>query len=57
MTIPIDDKLKLAIWLYKNLEDPERVQSRELKGKLPKSVDFDEVEDALDEFEMASFGC
>ncbi|WP_417500762.1 hypothetical protein [Marinobacter sp.] len=57
MTIPTDDKLKLAIWLYKNLEDTERVQSRELKGALPKGVDFDEIENALDEFEMASVGC
>lgn len=57
MMIPTDDKLELAIWLYKNLEDQARPQSRELQGTLPEGVDFDVVERALEEFDMASIGC
>jgi len=57
MTIPTDDKLKLAIWLYKNLQNQARPQSRELIGTLPEGVAFDEIEDALEEFDMAGIGC
>lgn len=57
MMIPTDDKLKLAIWLHKNLENQVRPQPRELKGTLPEGVDFDSIERALEQFDMASIGC
>lgn len=57
MTIPIDDKLEFSVWLFKNLEFQVRVQSRQIIGTLPEGFDFEEIEDALDRYEMACHEC
>lgn len=57
MKIPTDDKLKFAVWLYKNLENCKQVESRKIIGKLPDNIAYSDIESALEQFDMACDMC
>lgn len=56
MTIPTD-KLEFSIWLYKNIENPQWISSRQVLGTLKPNIEYKDVIDKLEALDLEGFGC